>query len=63
MPNNQDFPKDWKRWFKWIINRIDDPFDNFKHWWCGKHVWFGICFECEAYMKNRPNSKWSIKKC
>jgi hypothetical protein len=47
---------------RWVINRLDDPFDNFKHWWKGEHKWFGMCFKCDAYMVNRPGTKWSIKK-
>lgn len=47
---------------RWIINRLDDPFDNFKYWWRGKHKWLGICFECDAYMANKPETKWSIKR-
>ncbi|NIP55191.1 MAG: hypothetical protein GWO26_25030 [Phycisphaerae bacterium] len=47
---------------RWFINRIDDPFDNFKHWWYGYHKWFGVWFKCTAYMKNKPGTRWSIKR-
>lgn len=45
-----------------IINKWDDPIDNFKHWWKGYHKWCGMCFKCDAYMANKPNTKWSIKR-
>ena len=51
------------KWMKWTINRIDDPFDNFKHWWHG-HEWtvFGRRYKTTAYMSNKPGTKWAIKR-
>jgi hypothetical protein len=48
---------------KWFINRIDDPFDNFKHWWHGRK-WkvFGRCYQTWAYMSNHPHTRWKIER-
>jgi hypothetical protein len=51
------------KWLRWLINRIDDPFDNFKHWWHGLEIcWYSQWYKCEAYMKNKPGTKWRIYK-
>jgi hypothetical protein len=52
------------KWMKWFINRIDDPYDNFKHWFHGLQVclfnkrWYS----CTAYMSSKPGTHWSIKR-
>lgn len=55
---------DWMpKWMKWIINRLDDPFDNFKHWFHGLEVClWGKIYKCRAYMANSPGTKWSIRR-
>lgn len=48
---------------RWVINRIDDPFDNFKHWWHGHEFkLFGRCYKGRAYMANKPGTYWGIKR-
>jgi hypothetical protein len=48
---------------RWIINKIDDPIDNFKHFWHGLEIciWKRM-YKCSAHMKNKPGTKWSIKQ-
>jgi len=59
MANPEWMPK----WMKWVINRIDTPFDNFKHYWHGLEVeWFGQWYKCSAYMSNKPGTKWDVRK-
>jgi hypothetical protein len=55
---------DWMpKWMKWTINRLDDPFDDFKHYWHGLEIeWFGQWYKCSAYMANKPGTSWSIRK-
>ena len=36
---------------KWLINRIDDPWDNFKHWLYGYH--FNGKIRIKIPMKNK----------
>lgn len=45
-----------------LINILDDPLDNFKHWWRGYHVIFGKTYYFDCYMSNVPNSKWKIER-
>lgn len=57
-------PDSWPKWLRWTINRIDDPWDNFKHWLKGEHHWFNhrVCWKGDAYMANKPGTKFSIKR-
>lgn len=48
-------PKWMPKWMKWIINRIDDPFDNLKHYLHGLEIClWGRIYKIRVYMSNNP---------
>jgi len=51
-------------WFiRNVVNLIDDPFDQFKHWFHGLQICIlNAKYRCTAYMKNRPGTRWSISR-
>lgn len=47
---------------RWLINRLDDPFDNLKHYLYGYHRIFGMCFKVRVPMANKKEWRFRIEK-